>query len=259
VLTDAKAPALHDCCPDAAACWAGAEHRVSHKARLEGDGEDGSIFWPFIGRDYRPGGVCIVGWNINHDGTEWYGVQEEFVIADRNRERLARGVRADEHSMFAYRSLAAGTAVADSLDGRNPADDPDPTTLADGMQRLARLQAVKCVPLGDRSNPEEAMTSRCPQRCLVQELDILGPSALVILGADALNGVCDALETDDRDTWIDWQRKFDGGYARGTRTSSSGELTILGLWHPSYAGWPGCYERMIDDLRQTPLPRRAAT
>lgn len=254
VLKGTSASALYDCCPDAGECWAGAEHRVSRNARLEGGGEDGSIFWPFVGRGYRPGGVCVVGWNINHDGEEWYGLQEEFVIADYDRARLGGGWRANEwRSMFAYRSLSAGIAVADSLDGADPVDELAPESLAEGMQRLSRLQSVKCVPRGDRSNPEPAMTDLCPRRYLVEELAILRPAALVILGENALNGACNALEADKADSWITWDPQFDQGYARGTQESADGDLTIFGLWHPSYGKWPSCHERLIADLRQRPL------
>jgi hypothetical protein len=254
VLAGERPRALADCCPDAAACWRGALERISRDATLEGDGEDGSIFWPYIGREYRPGGVCLLGWNINHDGSEWYGLQEEFVIADHDAARLAAGHTASEwRSMFAYRSLSAGLAVADALAGADPVAEPEPQRLAEGMQRLARLQTVKCVPLGNRGNPEPAMNARCPRRYLVEELEILRPSTLVVFGDQALNSAVDAIERHSG-AWFDWHPKFDEGYARGVLSTDENELTAVGLWHPSYADWARCQLRLVEDLRSRPLP-----
>lgn len=216
------------------------------------------MFWPFIGRAYRPGGVCIVGWNLHHNGEEWYGLGEEFVIAEHNRGHLGAGFREDKWgSRFAYRSLAAGLAVADSLDGATPIAAPAPEIVAAGMERLARLQTVKCAPLGDTSNPEPEMTSRCPRRFLVEELALLRPRALVIFGTPALNAAVDAIEADHA-AWIDWDPKFETGYARGTMLTEDGDLTVFGLRHPRSGDWPRSQEQLVNDLHRRPLRRAAA-
>src|SRR4051794_33403007 len=66
VLTAERAPALHRECPSANHCWADARDRVSKRADGPWSGdEDGSIFWPWVGDQYKPGGVAVIGLNIN--------------------------------------------------------------------------------------------------------------------------------------------------------------------------------------------------
>lgn len=256
VLTDGFATALADSCPDAANCWNECRDRISREATIDlGPGQDGSIFLPWVGEEYRPGGACVVGWNLNHTGEEWFTLLEEFVIADHDRARLGAGYRENEwHSVFAYRSLASALAIADSIVGVDPVDQPAPQALAAGMARIARAQAVKCAPLGDRSNPSPEMNLRCPERFLVQELEVLRPRALLVLGDKPLDPVVDAIERRGDFSDFAWTKKFRGGYGRGICSTPWGKpLTLFATWHPTYARWPSAHGQLVADLHDHPV------
>ena len=248
---------LAGCCPQRHACWAGAHGRCSQGAAPLGYGADGSVFLPYVGADYRRAGVCMIAWNVHHDGSEWYGLAEELVIAEGSRDLLASGARRTHGSHFAYRSLSAGVAVDGSLRGLPPQAAPAPERVASDMSRLARLQAVKCSPLGERSNPADTMSQECPAMFLPGELAVLQPAAVVVFGHDALWPTLGAL-TAAHGTPISWRRGFHEGFGRAWHEAPWGELEIFALWHPSYRPWPRAQERLIRSLSRSPLHRRAA-
>lgn len=168
------ATALVDSCPDRDACWKGCHDRVSRDAKVHDlPGEDGSIFLPWVGMNYRPGGVCVAGWNLNNRGKDWFPLTEEHVIARASRTELAKGHRKVWGSLFAYRSMSAAAAVHDALRGIAPVANPRPQDLIGYFDEIARAQVVKCAPLGDRSNPSSAMNANCPPRYLLAELRVV--------------------------------------------------------------------------------------
>ena len=61
VVVRARALALHQACPQRGRCWEGVpeDYRPS-KAEVKGCGEPGSICWPWIGKEYRAGGVAVM-------------------------------------------------------------------------------------------------------------------------------------------------------------------------------------------------------
>jgi hypothetical protein len=255
VLDGSYARALVDHCPDAAHCWRGCADRASRRATiLEAPADDGSIFLPWVGEAYRRGGVCYAGWNINHDGSEWYGLLEELVLVDADRQTLSGDHKQNRWgSRFAYRSMASVAAVVDSQLGHEPLEEPAADVLAPYTRHVCRVQAVKCVPLGNRSNPSREMDQRCPRRFLLPELEVLRPNALVIFGDRPLNAIVDAMESNGWKSF-DWHPKFSGGYARGSTRSPWGQwLTIFAVWHPAYSGWPAAHAKLVSDLRRRPV------
>jgi hypothetical protein len=73
VLADGFAPALQECCPSAPECWArAAQRRQPVIAANCGSGQNASIFWPWVGENYRRGGVCLVTLNLNHAEGDWW-------------------------------------------------------------------------------------------------------------------------------------------------------------------------------------------
>jgi hypothetical protein len=254
VLTsEGFAPALVDNCPHRSVCWGGCEARASRKANVHGlPGDDGSIFFPWIGRNYRPGGVCVAGWNLNHGGKDWHPLIAESVITSTYRAAMARGRHKAYRSMFGYRSLSAAAAVHDVLHGAEPVGRPRPKDLAGCFDDMARVQTVKCAPLGNRSNPSGAMNAECPSTFLLGELQILRPRALIIFGGSALVAALKAIRTLDVDP-PRWCPESDGGYGRRESLAPWGRLDVIAMWHPSYARWPRAQEALIADLTSHPM------
>lgn len=250
---DGFASALADRCPNQTTCWQGCRDRVSRKAKLHGlPGEDGSIFFPWIGLNYRPGGICLAGWNLNHAGSDWFPLTEEHVIARASRKKLANGHRKVWGSLFAYRSICAAAAVHDALRGAEPVAPRRPEDAAGYFDEIARVQTVKCAPRGDRSNPTSAMNANCPPTFLLAELEILQPRVLIIFGRAAREAALIALRALDQDD-PRWSHKTSGGYGRRQSRAPWGPLDLLGLWHPTYAQWPHAFQTMIADLAADPL------
>lgn len=251
--TDGYAPALVDNCVDGGACWKGCRDRVSRGAKVHGlPGEDGSIFFPWIGLNYRPGGVCVAGWNLNHGGKDWYPLTEEHVIAIESRKKLANGHRRVWGSLFAYRSMSAAAAVHDTLRGKAPVLDSRPQDLAGYFDDIARVQVVKCSPLDDRSNPSSEMNANCPPRFLLAELNILKPRVLIVFGGAAKEAALRAIRTIDS-VGPHWPHKTSGGYGRRESQVGWGRLDVLSMWHPTYARWPHALATLIADLAAHPL------
>jgi len=256
VLTaDGYAPALVDTCPSRDVCWDRCRDRASRDADVHGlPGDDGSIFFPWIGMHYRRGGVCVAGWNLNHRGKDWFPLTAEHVIARASRAELAVGKRKVWGSLFAYRSMSAAAAAHDAVRGATPVVNRRPQELAAYFDDIARVQVVKCAPLGDRSNPSDAMNVECPPRFLLAELQILRPRVLIVFGGAAREGVLSALRTIDK-AEPNWSHPTRSGYGRRESQVSWGPLDVLGMWHPTYARWPHALTALIDDLTARPLDR----
>lgn len=192
-LTGDFAPAMQHQCPSAAVCWKQAQHRLQPlSATDDGAGEYGSIYWPWIGRRYLPGGVCVVALNINDAHGGWWSVAKEYGIAHDQQLQLARGARTQLRSWFAYRSMATAAALVTHLAGEEPAAEPTPQSLSAVVDEIARVQAVKCSPRDAKSAPTQAMLRACPPRFAVRELEILKPGALALvgLGNEARSAIC---------------------------------------------------------------------
>lgn len=244
VLSAERAPALHRECPSADACWADARDRVSTQADGPWSGDqDGSIFWPWIGDQYKPGGVAVVGLNINHAGG-WWSITEEYAIKADEFPSLESGRRAmGNHSMFAYRCAATVMAVLASSDGKAPIESPDPREAPAAFERVALLQAVKCSPLGDASRPTRKMCVLCPPRYMARELAVLKPGVVVTLGRDARWATEQAGDAE-------WETAI-ASYARGTLTLGEHRSQLFFVPHPAArrgSRWSDGQTALLGDL-----------
>lgn len=251
VVMDGKPLALHRCCPSAPDCWAREQDRLPRVCPATNKlGESGSIFWPWVGESYRPGGVCLVSLNINNaerkdDG--WWTIGVEYAIAEAAIDVLERGGYRPHRSWFAYRSMATALAVLASLDGHDPVEQPTPQEAAGAYERVARVQAVKCSPTHDRSRPTKAMGLNCPERFARRELEMLGPGVLVALGGDAKAAVGLLGEA----VWSEHRSQFH----RGKITLAQSEIEVLALPHPASRGsrWTTGQQELVASLRPRPL------
>jgi hypothetical protein len=252
VITDGQPLALHHCCPSAPDCWAREQDRPPRVPATNKLGESGSIFWPWVGESYRPGGVCLVSLNINNAGKKddgWWTVGVEYTIAETAIEVLAQGGYKSHGSWFAYRSMATALAVLTSLDGHDPVEQPTPQEAADAYERVARVQAVKCSPTHNRSQPTKAMRVNCPERFARRELELLAPGVLIALGRDAEA----AIELLGEASWGEHRDKFH----RGKITLAQSEIDVLALPHPASHGdsWETGQRELVTSLGSRPLAR----
>lgn len=167
VLLNGTAPALHRGCPSRDTCWAGAEHRQHAEVKADvGCGERGSIFWPWVGRHYRRGGVCFISLNVNDAEPEWWSIAAEYGIAAHVFDRFNAGDRTPfPPSAFHWRMACTAHAVVASLDGQQPAREPSTVQAAmNVLERISRIQAVKCSPL--RAPPRGTQRHRAAGRAV---------------------------------------------------------------------------------------------
>ena len=181
--------ALCDICPNSTSCWRGLEPSARRRPTAVRHQENGGIILPWIGPRYKIGGVAVIGINPNIAIDDYtfllieHGISWEHYIATFERGRLN-----EDGSSFGGRAMQTAGLVLDDLDGR-PIRAREPHELIDVVHRTARLQAVKCVPKRERSEPSSEMSKRCPEFLLAKELAILRPSRIVILGSPARDAV----------------------------------------------------------------------
>ena len=247
VLGQRSAPALHERCPDAEACWKQlpVDARPRHRDSW-GFAQDraGSIVWPWVGRRYQTGGVAVAGLNLR---TSWEeaSVALEYMIAENDRKQFVEGRRRSrKRSDFAYRSMSAAAAIIASREEEKLRSDPSPDSLVTVMDQVARVQLVKCNPSADvvdRGSPSATMCERCPDRFLLAELEVLEPSVLVMFGYDAFRAMNNRSE-------VRWRSQRDY-FARGTWASPGQEAELFWLPHPAGSQWSYGYDSLIRSLR----------
>jgi len=171
---DGRCCPLDQCCDSATVCWRTA-NASDHRGRRDSDPRepDGSIFWPWIGEHYVPGGLCVVAINLNLDTDEpeqdWWETTVEYAISARTGEYLGAGLYSHPlwpPSKTGYRMAASAAAVLTAWNGMRPpsAVEPDPRALVGFLEHIARVQTIKCSPR-DRlaGQPTFAMWRQCPR------------------------------------------------------------------------------------------------
>ncbi len=246
LLAGLENPPLDVVCPHCASCWAGAGD--ARPPREEGRS---GISLPWVGPDYRAGGVAILGLNLNDAGALdiEYQISSGFEDGQSVAERLAGGHRTAHNSPFGYRSLRSAAAVEDWLNERTVQDREDAAELVDVLQRTARLQAVKCSPQDRlRSTPTDAMVANCPNYLLERELEVLRPGVIVAFG----NKVASAL------TQLGYDPKEGTDYLSwGTVDIGARAYTVVWLYHPSGRYWDDSQQELLRELPNVARPAPA--
>lgn len=257
---DAPAPALHEACPCCDACWDGAEKRTpSGDLNAAEDAYKRSILWPWIGPNYRKGGVCFISVNLNYaeEEPEWgWLLEEEYGLANQVIENFGAGDRTPVggSSLFWERLLTTAFTVLRSFDGTSPQEDLE-GRFANGvvaLNRIARLQAVKCNPIEDRGWPTEAMIQNCPPRFAAPELKVLRPSVIVAFGRAAEGAalaVADNVQAHAPDV---------PSFSRSSITIGQDKVEFLRLAHPNArreATWTEGQRLLVESLTADGLAR----
>jgi hypothetical protein len=253
VLADGRALSLQRSCPQRDDCWKSAQQYLREPWETEdGGGVNGSIAWPWVGTDYKPGGLCVLTHNINHFDDRSWSIGVEYAIASRAREAFEKGSKRVGRSLFFWNMVSSVGAVIAAMDGKAPTFYPDGVneSAMRPLARAARVQSVKCSPDRQRSKPTSAMNSNCPNLFAAREIDVLEPIVILAMGRPALECV-KALSPQE----ISWDElPYPKGYERGT-VMLSGRLTeVLWTYHPSAPGrWLTSQEHLVKDLEASTL------
>lgn len=204
LLRNGRPEPLCDVCPKSKACWpkheAKTQRRPKPKPSLE-DNENGSVFLPWIGPKYEPGGVVVVAINPNVAANEDTDLLLEHAITWKwHVDGLREGKTSNGNSRFASGAMRSAAALLDAIDGQPVMDRRQPEELIDAVFRTARLQAVKCIPKRENSKPYPAMWQHCPSLLLGDELDILRPRSILVLGEKPANEARNIDKFDEEET-----------------------------------------------------------
>lgn len=239
LVRDRLALPLETSCRCGAACW-----------RREGDAlpppEKAGVSMPWVGEGYAQTRICLLGINFNKDG----GLEAHWRLTRSVIDHLRQGRKEVHGSRFGQRAGLAAATVAEALasSGRGAFTPSIDCSAAEGWNRCAFLQLVKCAPSRGKSEPNETMWANCPNLYLTDELRILAPKVLLVFGVGM---------ADDRLRSLGYVTRWDryGGFQRGSLVINGSAVQVLGLSHPAAWGkvWASSYEALVQSLAEEPL------
>lgn len=159
------------------------------------------IEMPWIGKNYYKRKIVVLGINPNEDG----GLDELYSLIDAAKTELINGKTKvnfnytyDDgkkykgtylwHRIAAYSKIVNGAIQIDKdevFKAIELVSDKSmlPQNVADQYDNIAFLNHIKCSPLGERSKPTNKMWENCGNQFLLEELKILRPQWLIVLGS----------------------------------------------------------------------------
>lgn len=228
LLRKGRPVALCQICRHAKTCWAGAMPGTSREPNgpFGEDDEDGSVCLPWVGPQYRPGRLVVLGINPNIARRDYTDLLiEHGIVWDHWIARFREGLRAEGGSRFGFGAMRTAAGLLDVLDGK-PVRAREPEELVHTTTRVARIQAIKCVPRRSRSQPFPPMWNRCPTLVLRHELEVLEPRIVLVFG-------------DKPAAVVSQLRGFRGGHMpglpafRGRLELDSSAIDVYALPHPA--------------------------
>lgn len=250
VLRGTALDPLHSLCPSAEDCWARIPkaERPCGVGRFDAESKKGCMILPWVGPRYRRGGVAVLGMNLRYAGADWEFAMEYRIVGDPKfgQEVSLRAGKRAHGSYWATGTMRDVAAVLRSRRRESKVETRAPGELANALLESARVQAVKCSPIGGRSTPEPAMSTNCPQLFLRKELAMLCPSVLLAYGRSvhgALSHLGELRITERA-----------GSFQRGTLDVEGGRVEVFLLTHPAHGGWHAAHRALVESLTSHAAP-----
>jgi len=244
LIADGRTPALWKCCPRSEDCW-----RAALDSRPRDVRGRAGVTLPWIGPEYREGGVAVLLINLRDAGGLFaeYEITCETSGEGSQLNELAAGKRKALGSRAAYGSARSAAAIQDWIAGDEICDREDPRELVPALKSTVRLQAVKCSPQdGRRSSPTPEMAANCPALLLERELAILKPRCVLTLGEAPWLAIKQLPGYTEDDDWTD---RFSCGHWH----SQACEHIVFSLDHPvSGDHWDRGHQDLLAHLRRAP-------
>jgi hypothetical protein len=238
---------IHRACANREACWEDAAGRFPQ------DNEEWShISKPWIGPEYEKLRLAVIGINLNGYG----GINALIELTEDAKDlikegwrRLRFGSSSDEYagSFLWHRMGCYAVAIGEHYGAIKPTwgDDgyPIPGDVSRAFDLISFVEHIKCSPVGDLSKPTPAMWGFCGKYILRDELSLLQPTQLLVLG------------TSDN-AWFLQERVLDstlkdnmqfGSVTRGKGEINGSPVTVWTVPHPQSFG--GISKSILDDLR----------
>ena len=188
---------------------------------------------PWVGRNYFENRVLLLGLNFDN----WGGLEAHYWICESHEEEQLAGKRGKDGRPFGRGAMLYLRVVLNGLK-QKPIPDENPAeisneALGELWEYCAFLEAVKCAPGTERSNPTKTMMSNCPPFLLLKELEILRPSLILVFGRSQLRDVV-------RDLMVVPDGRFgqeQGPHLERDLASIGGRhVELISLNHPSSRG-----------------------
>jgi len=183
---------LHSKCVNSDSCWNGVDEN-----RICNDGEElAQLYKPYIGKDYQQGKILAIGINMH----EYGGYNAEVELAEIASREIKQGKKRTFakpgyqgslvwHRLVSYASfILRETRLIDTPKNR---PYPNKEELSKAFDYIAVTNSIKCCPWGERSKPTNAMWKCCPDYILKEEIRLLKPKHIIVLGLDNYNRVKD--------------------------------------------------------------------
>lgn len=186
---------LQDNCLNCKYCWEGMEERkwsdLEVEAYLDDDDTDPTkLYMPWIGEHYNKQRLLIIGINMNHYG----GTYAQRIIVDEwVRTQLKEGkkmiLRNEDYSgSHFWHRVPSYSSVLIEQSGNMEFDwdedgFPSGESLSQTFEYFSITNSVKCSPKGEKSKPTSQMWDKCLSHILKEEIKILNPHQILILGS----------------------------------------------------------------------------
>lgn len=230
-------------CEHRTACWTDAQDRLPRATCA------GEISPPWVGPRYDEGRVLVVLGNLNgyggcdfgpdaKVGMRLLGAAARSGLGDGNLRLFGGEGYAGTfvwsqavHYAAAWLDVLGALAVGDPSEGRF-----SPEVLAETMDLIAITQHVKCSPEGDRSAPTAGMWAHCGPHVLADEIEILQPRAIIVLGTgDSWYAFKQHVAPTDRGSV--WRGAGKPWFEHSLRTTARGRgVEVLVATHPAAPG-----------------------
>lgn len=175
---------LHAKCKYSLKCWAG--------VGMERKCNDGEVFaqlyLPYIGKHYSAGKILALGINLH----EYGGHNAEIELAEIAIDEISLGKKKTfahdgyTGSLVWHRFLSYAAFILREYNIKKPNERPYPgkEELVNAFDYFSVTNSVKCCPWGERSKPTAEMWNHCPSFILKEEIRILKPKHIIVLGLD---------------------------------------------------------------------------
>lgn len=245
ILPDGRDEPLCRICPNHMPCWAqrGSDDEYP-------DVDKAGISAPFIGADYDARRICIVAINLKGGG----GLQDVWYTSGLHINAQRAGRKSFDNRPFAYAMVTYARLVEGSLDGEMPDDwrDPEPEALVSTWDSCAFVEAVKCAPKTHRGQPYTPMYAECPPFLLIEELKILAPRVVLLLGRGPLRDAVRPLLDVEWDSYPA-ALAHPGSIERDKFKLNDRPVELFSCNHPASLRWRSSLEQLFESLTLAPL------
>lgn len=209
---------------------------------------------PYVGPNYPARRIVVVGMNARDRGL----IDDEYKAVREVVKTFERGER-KWGGYFHFRAACAVAALAAAQDGVEPALRPRPEALVDPLLSSARIQSVQCAPgpPSSRRSPTSRMWENCPPFVMADELELIQPRAVVLLGVETHRRFQEL--TSLRVRWSTSWREGNRCFARGSAQVRERRFPVFALSHPASSRWSEAMATFVENLNDEGLSALAGS